>query len=518
MGGGDSKLTGPDLSEGIAAGDVPDGGTLLGHAGGEAVLLVRQGTQVFAVGASCTHYGGPLAEGLVVGAEIRCPWHHACFSLRTGEPLRAPALNPIACFNVESRDGQLIVLGKREPSTMRRDSRGPASVIIVGAGAAGNACAEALRLEGYAGPVAMFGAEGTVPVDRPNLSKDYLAGNAPEEWIPLRPENFYRDNEIGLRLDTRVARLDPAGSRVVLADGESRSFGALVLATGADPIRLPIPGATLPHVFTLRTLADSRAIIARAASAKRAALIGAGFIGLEVAASLRARGLEVAVIAPEAVPLGRVLGDALGGFVRAVHEQHGVVFHLGTTTKAITADGVELANGERVRADLVVIGAGVRPDVSLAQDAGLTIDRGVAVDAYLRTSAPNVWAAGDVARWPDARTGEAIRVEHWVVAERMGQIAASNVLGRPEVCDLVPFFWSAHYDVTINYVGHAESWDRIDVNGQIEARDAAVAFRRKGKTLAVATLGRDSAALAAEAAMERGDEAALAAIVPPAAS
>jgi NADPH-dependent 2,4-dienoyl-CoA reductase/sulfur reductase-like enzyme/nitrite reductase/ring-hydroxylating ferredoxin subunit len=514
MSGGDAKLTGPDLSLGVSPGDVPDGGVLLGHAGGEAVLLARRGAQVFAVGASCTHYGGPLGEGAVVGEEIRCPWHHACFSLRTGEPVRAPALNPIPCFDVEARDGRLVVLGKREPSTMRRDSGGPASVVIVGAGAAGNACAEELRRQGYAGRLALIGAEATVPVDRPNLSKDYLAGNAPEEWIPLRGEDFYSEREIDVSLGARVKELDLAGRRVVLADGVSHSFGALVLATGADPIRLPIPGSDAPHVFTLRTLADSRAIIARAASAKHAALIGAGFIGLEVAASLRARGVEVHVIAPEAIPLGRVLGDALGGFVRKVHEGHGVTFHLGTTTRKIAADGVELSNGQRVPADLVVIGAGVRPEVSLAQRAGLAVDRGILVDAYLRTSGENVWAAGDVARWPDPRSGEAIRVEHWVVAERMGQIAARNVLGRMEACELVPFFWSAHYDVVVNYVGHAESWDRLDIDGDIEARDTAVAYRRSGKTLAVATIGRDRAALDAEIALERGDEATLARIVP----
>lgn len=514
MAGGETKLTGPDLSEGVAAGDVPDGGVLLGHAGGEAVVLARSGTEVFAVGATCTHYGGPLSEGLVVGDEIRCPWHHACFSLRTGNPVRAPALNPVACFDVETRGERLVVLGRREPSTMRRNRGGPSSVVVVGAGAAGNACAEALRRGGYAGPIALLGAEGTVPVDRPNLSKDYLAGNAPEEWMPLRGAEFYRDYEIETVLGTRVTLLDLAGGRVVLADGASRPFGALVLATGADPVRLPVPGADSPHVFTLRTLADSRAIIARAANAKRAVLVGAGFIGLEVAASLRARGLEVHVVAPEKVPLERVLGEGLGGFVRALHEQHGVAFHLGTTTKAIHPDAVELANGERLPADLVVIGAGVRPDVSLAQRAGLAIDRGIVVDAYLRTSAPNVWAVGDVARWPDARTGEAIRVEHWVVAERMGQIAANNVLGRAEACELVPFFWSAHYDVTIDYVGHAESWDRIDVDGNFVARDVAVAFRRKGKTLAIAAIGRSGVSLAAEAAMEQQDEAALARLVP----
>jgi NADPH-dependent 2,4-dienoyl-CoA reductase/sulfur reductase-like enzyme/nitrite reductase/ring-hydroxylating ferredoxin subunit len=513
-GGGDGKLAGPDLTEGVAAGDVPDGGVLLGHAGGEAVVLARRGEEVFAVGAACTHYGGPLAEGLVVGDEIRCPLHHACFSLRTGEPVRAPALNPVPCFDVDARDGRLFVLGKREPSTMRKADRGPESIVIVGAGAAGNACAEALRREGYAGPIAMLGAEGTVPVDRPNLSKDYLAGNAPEEWIPLRGEDFYQNSEIDLAIGARVTEIDLAHSRVLLADGSSRPFGALVLATGAEPVRLPIPGADLPHVFTLRTLADSRAIVARAASAKRAVLVGAGFIGLEVAASLRARGLEVHVVAPEDVPLGRVLGPALGGFVRKVHEEHGVTFRMGTTAKAITGDAVELSTGERLAADLVVVGVGVRPDVALAERAGLKVDRGIVVDATLRTSAPTVWAAGDVARWPDARTGESIRVEHWVVAERMGQVAARNVLGRAEPCEIVPFFWSAHYDVTIDYVGHAESWDRVDVDGNFIARDAAVAFRRKGKTLAIAAIGRTGVSLEAEAAMERQDEAALSRLVP----
>jgi NADPH-dependent 2,4-dienoyl-CoA reductase/sulfur reductase-like enzyme/nitrite reductase/ring-hydroxylating ferredoxin subunit len=512
--GGETKLTGPDLEKGVASGDVADGGVLLGHALGEAVLLARRGADVFAVGASCTHYGGPLAEGLVVGDEIRCPWHHACFSLRSGEARRAPALNPIPCFDVAERDGRLFVLGKRDAATVRSTDAGPASVVIVGAGPAGNACAEALRRERYAGPVALIGAEATGPVDRPNLSKDYLAGNAPEEWIPLRGEDFYREHEIELLIGTRVASIDVAGKHVHLEGGASQPYGALVLATGAQPVRPPLPGIDAPHVFVLRTLADSRAIIARATGAKRAVLIGAGFIGLEVAASLRARGVEVDVVAPEAVPLARVMGDAVGNLVRKVHEEHGVRFHLGVTPKAIEADAVVLSTGDRLVCDLVVVGTGVRPDVALAERAGLKVDRGVVVDEHLRTSAPGVWAVGDAARWPDARTGESIRVEHWVVAERMGQIAARAILGGQARCDLVPFFWSAHYDLTINYVGHAERWDRIDVAGDLAARDAAVAYRLGARTLAVVTIGRDRASLEAEAAMERSDERALQALVP----
>jgi NADPH-dependent 2,4-dienoyl-CoA reductase/sulfur reductase-like enzyme/nitrite reductase/ring-hydroxylating ferredoxin subunit len=515
MGGdSDQKLEGPDLALGIAMGDVPDGGLRLGHAFGEAVLLARRGSNVFAVGATCSHYGGPLAEGIVVGDDVRCPWHHACFSLRSGEAVRAPALNPIASFDVADRDGKVFVLGKRDAATVRLADKGPSSVVIVGAGAAGNACAEALRRERYAGPIALIGAEATGPVDRPNLSKDYLAGIAPEEWIPLRGEDFYRERDIALRTGTRVVSIDVTAKQVRLEDGTSLPYGALVLATGASPVKPRIAGIGAPHVFVLRTLADSRAIVAKAAGAKRAVVVGAGFIGLEAAASLRARGLEVHVVAPEAVPLARVMGDAIGTLVRAVHEEHGVVFHLGIATQSIEADAVVLANGERLAADLVIVGAGVRPDVTLAEQAGLTLDRGIVVDEGLRASAPGVWAAGDAARWPDARTGESIRVEHWVVAERMGQIAARSLLGTKVRCDIVPFFWSAHYDLTINYVGHADRWDRIDVAGQIASRNAAVAFRRGDKTLAIATLGRDHAGLEAEAAMEREDESALRRLVP----
>ncbi len=507
-------LAGPDLSAGVPVESVTEGRTLLGHALGEAVFLVRRGEDVLAVGATCTHYGGPLAEGLIVGEEVRCPWHHACFSLRTGEPLRGPALNPIPCFDVTRRDGKLFILGKREAATVRLADAGPPSVVIVGAGAAGNACAEALRRARYAGPITLFGAEETVPVDRPNLSKDYLAGNAPEEWIPLRGEDFYREHDIELHVGTRVTAIDVAKKTLALSSGGSRAYGALVLATGAQPVRPPIPGVDAPHVLVLRTLADSRTIVARAATAKRAVLVGAGFIGLEVAASLRTRGLEVHVAAPEAVPLARVMGDAVGAFVRKLHEEHGVRFHLGATVRAIEPGAVVLGDGTRLEADLVVVGAGVRPDVALAEQAGLAVDRGILVDKHLRASAPSVWAAGDVARWPDPRSGAAIRVEHWVVAERMGQTAAHSVLGASVRFDAVPFFWSAHYDVTIAYVGHAERWDRVDIHGSLDARDAAVAFRLGGKTLAVATVGRDGVSLEAEAALEEGDEAALRMLVP----
>lgn len=498
------KPQGPDLAEGVPLAELADGGKVLGRVGGEQLLVVRRGDEVFAVGAECTHYGGPLGEGLVVGGTVRCPWHHACFDLRTGEALRAPAFAPLPCWAVEQRDGRVFVHGKAAKRKPQRRVTGdaPARIVIVGGGAAGFAAAERLRRVGYEGSIVMLSADTAPPVDRPNLSKDCLAGTAPEDWVPLKPESFYEKHAIDLRLGAEVVRIDVAAREVALADGGRVPYDRLLLATGAEPVRLSIPGADQPHVRTLRSLDDCRAIIERAAAARRAVVMGASFVGLEVAASLRARNVEVHVVAPEKRPMEKVLGPELGDFVRGLHEERGVVFHLERKAGAIEGRNVRLESGETLEADLVVVGIGVRPRTALAEQAGLAIDRGVLVDEYLETSAPGVFAAGDIARWPDPHTGERIRVEHWVVAERQGETAALNMLGLREKYAAVPFFWSQHYDVPINYVGHAESWDAVSIDGDVAARDCLVRFDRGGCTLAVASIHRDVPSLEVEAAME----------------
>ena len=497
---------GPDLALGVSIDTFGDGAMLAGRVGEDAVLLARRGDAFFAVAAACTHYGGPLAEGLLVDDTVRCPWHHACFSLRTGEALHAPALAPLACWTTEQRDGKVYVRKKEARAPERRvpsTARHPSRILIVGGGAAGFAAAEMLRREGYAGSLVMLSDDAAPPVDRPNLSKDYLAGTAPEEWIPLRDERFYADSGIDLRLACSVAAIEPRAHEVVTSDGTRIGYDRLLLATGAEPVRLALPGMDLAHVHTLRTLAHSRAIIAGSATAATAVVMGASFIGLEVAASLRARDLEVHVVAPDKRPMERVLGAELGDLVRSLHEEHGVIFHLEDTARAIERDRVSLESGAVLRADLVVVGVGVRPRLALAQQAGLTIDRGVAVNAYLETSVPGVFAAGDIARWPDPHGGAAIRVEHWVVAQRQGQVAALNMLGAGRRFDAVPFFWSQHYDVPINYVGHAEGFDEIAVDGDVAKRDCVVRYRRNGRVLAVASINRDRDSLLAEVAMER---------------
>ena len=496
--------SGPDLALGVPLDDLRDGVPLLGHAAGEAVILVKSGAALFATAATCTHYGGPLAEGLVVESTIRCPWHHACFDLRSGEA-KGPALTALACF-ATVREGPLVRVGARltraEPPL---PPRSPASIVLLGAGAAGTACAEALRAHGYRGPITMVGAEAPGPVDRPNLSKDYLAGTAPEEWMPLRTGEQLWQSGVELIADDRATALDAAARTVRLTSGRVLSYEALLFATGAEPIVLPIEGAGLTHVHRLRTLADSRAIAARAKAGARAVVLGASFIGLEAAAALRARGAEVDVVAPEALPLARILGDDLGRFVLGLHQARGVRFHLGRKPARIEERRVLLDDGAALEADLVVMGVGVRPRVQLAEAAGLRVENGVVVDAELRASIPGVWAAGDVARYP--RDGELVRIEHWQLAERHGRAAALSMLGLGAPFTDVPFFWSAHGDVTLSYVGHAAAFDPPEVHGSLAARDAHVVYRKAGRVLAVATVGRDRLALEVEAALERGDVA-----------
>ncbi|AMA57140.1 FAD-dependent oxidoreductase [Bradyrhizobium sp. CCGE-LA001] len=501
----DNKPSGPDLTKGVSLTAFNDG-KLLGHVGEENVLLVQVGDEIFAIEPSCSHYHGPLAEGLVVGDTIRCPWHHACFSLRTGEATRPPALNALAVWDVSRDRDKIVVQRKREapkPTSAHRSAPTPEKFVIVGGGAAGFAAAETLRREGFAGAITMLSNDGAMPVDRPNLSKDYLAGNAPEDWLPLRGEDYYQDADIDLRLNVAVSAIDPKGRSVTLGNGDRLPFDRLLLATGAEPVKLQIPGADQPHVHSLRSVADSRAIIKAASSAKRALVIGASFIGLEVAASLRARKLQVHVVAPEERPMQKVLGPEMGDFVRSLHEENGVVFHLKDTVERLDGMRATLKSGAVIEADIVVVGIGVKPRLALAEQAGLAADRGVSVTEYLETSISGIFAAGDIARWPDPHSRQTIRVEHWVVAERQGQTAARNMIGRRERFDAVPFFWSQHYDVPINYVGHAESFDDVAIDGSISGKDCLLKYRKAGRVLAVASIYRDLDNLKAELEMER---------------
>ena len=514
------ELTGPDLAVGLDTSSITAGQLVAGHAFGEPVLLVHVAPNWFAVGGKCTHYGAPLDQGVLVGETIRCPWHHACFELHNGAASRAPALNDLPSYDVSVENNVVRVTRKRDHGQLRGEThrarssrapervlfepapaRGPESVVIIGGGAAGNACAEMLRREAYRGPITIIDPDPDVPYDRPNLSKDYLAGNAPEEWLPLHPREFYATQHIEILSGISAIAIDATAKTVRLSDGSDRKYGALLIATGSSPIRLDIPGNA--QIEYLRTLSDCRSIIDKSGVAKKAVVLGASFIGLEVAASLRTRGLEVTVVAPESLPLARVLGSELGALIQKVHQDRGVSFQLGRKARALEEGRVVLDDGTTVDADLVIAGIGVRPNLGVAESAGLILDNGIAVNEFLETSVAGIFAAGDVARWPDAYSDARLRIEHWVVAERQGQVVALNMLGHRDRFDDIPFFWSNHYEsLSIQYVGHAERWDETRIEGDVMAMDCAVSFISEGKRRAMATINRDRDNLKTEVELE----------------
>jgi len=499
-----SKPVGPNFRAGVSRSQLKDGEPLFGRVGDNPVFLILRDRRIRAFDAVCTHYGGPLSDGLTVGHTVRCPWHHACFSLEDGGVEGGPAFNPLGRWEVSEENGTVRVGERltRDPLTPRRTPvHRPDNVVIVGAGAAGSSAAETLRIEGYEGPVELVDPDPDAPYDRPNLSKDYLAGKAPEEWIPLRSRDFLEEHDIQ-RLVTPVLEIDLKNHLLTLGGEERIPFGALLLATGSRPRRLDVPGHERPHVHTLRTLADCRSIIRKAEEADHVVVVGASFIGMEVAASLRIREMDVTVVAPDEVPFERTLGQDLGRFLQSLHEEKGVRFRMGHRVKEIGEDQVILDDETVIPSGMVVVGIGVDPELDLARRAGLEVEDGIVVDEYLRTSHVDVFAAGDAAFYPEPRRGNRVRIEHWVVAQRQGRTAARNILGREEAFTDVPFFWTEHFGQPVAYVGHGAGWDEAIKKGACDGDGCSVVFRESGRRLAVATVYRDEASLRAEAEME----------------
>jgi apoptosis-inducing factor 3 len=493
-----------DLTQWTAVESVPDGGIVAGVVGEDRVFVWRNGNRLKAYGAECPHLGAPLNEGVVVGATLRCPWHHACFNLATGEATAAPAFDALREYPVTLEDNRFSV-GRASAQAPRQAAERDASLgtlAIVGGGPAGFAAADALRKLDWRGGISIFSEDAEQPYDRTLLTKDYLDGAFGDDRLPIARHSL-TDLGVDFEGETRVQQIEPGRKRLRLANGDERPYTKLLLAMGAAPRRLDVPGGDLPHVMVLRSLRDCRRILANATSGARVAVVGGSFIAMEAAASLFSRGLSVEVIAPEEHPLEKVFGRELSDLILKAHVEKGVRLHLGAKIARIEGKQICLQGGERVEADIVVVGIGVEPRLQLAEAAGLALNRGLLVDSRLKTSDPDIFAAGDIARWPDPHTGENIRVEHWVVAERQGQVAAANMLGGDESFTMVPFFWTKHFDLSIRYVGHAETWDETLVEGDLAHRDGLVRFRRAGRDLAVVTVERDGDSLRAELAMER---------------
>ena len=496
--------TGPDFSQGIKLGEIPTEGTISGRVGDDAVLLSRLGGELFAIGGTCTHYGGNLGDGIACGTTVRCPLHHACFDLRTGAALRAPALDPVDRWKVEVEGDRAFVRTKAQQDQVVVQTANPdiRNIVIVGGGAAGLACAHELRRLGFSGEVTILSADPHAPCDRPNLSKDYLAGNMPEDWLWLRSDDWYAENRIDLRLSREVSHIDAATRHVHTRSKEVLPFDRLLIATGGEPNRLNEPGFDAPNVFTLRTVSDALAIADHARKGARAVVIGASFIGLEAAAALRHREVRVDVVSSEEVPLEHVFGAELGRNLQRLHEKNGVRFHLSAAVERFDGSRVSLKGRESIEADFVIVGIGVTPRTTLAQSAGAETDRGVLVDAFLETSLPGIFAAGDIASYPSARTRERTRIEHWVVAERQGQVAAANMLGERKRFDSAPFFWTEQYGVAIRYVGRASGWDAVSCEGDFESGSLIARYFSDGTHCATATVGRNEANLEDELSLE----------------
>jgi 3-phenylpropionate/trans-cinnamate dioxygenase ferredoxin reductase component len=347
--------------------------------------------------------------------------------------------------------------------------------VIVGASLTGARAAAALRERGYEGRVVLVGAESERPYERPPLSKDYLRGEVGREKIYVHDEGFYDEQQIELRLGQVAEILDPTGRELELDSGERLRYDRLLLATGAEPRRLSIPGSDLEGVLYLRSVEDSDRLRERLAQSRSLVVVGAGWIGSEVAASARQGGLEVTVIDPTEVPLERVLGTEVGAVYRDIHADHGVRMLLGTGVEALEGDRaverVRSGDGHEVDCDLVVVGVGVEPRTRLAAQAGLALDDGIVVDERLETSAPGVFAAGDVANAQHPFYGRRIRVEHWANALNQGPAVARNMLGESVAYERLPYFFSDQYDVGMEYIGYAREWDRVVFRGEPASRE-----------------------------------------------
>ncbi|MDX1546163.1 MAG: FAD-dependent oxidoreductase [Rhodothermales bacterium] len=492
--------------------DLEDGQMKQVDVEGTAVLLVRLDGQYHALGAHCTHYGAPLADGVLSGDRVVCPWHHACFNVRTGDLLEPPAFDALPRFDVRVEGDRVVVSvpedapDRRVASMARREEGDDRTLVVLGGGAAGLFAAEAAREAGYTGRLVMITREPYTPYDRPNCSKDYLQGEAPEEWMVLRDDAFYAERDIEVLTERTVAEVDVPGKVISFDDGDTLRYDTLILCTGGTPRRLDVPGAGLDGVHTLRSFDDSKTLLEKGKEAQRVVVVGSGFIGMEAAFSLRKLDCEVTVVAPGEVPFAGPFGERVGRMVQSIHEENGVRFRLGRKVRRIEGDGrverVTLDDGTTLDADLVVAGVGVRPATDVLRGIRLGEDGSLDVDAYLR-AADGLYAAGDVARFPDWRTGDAVRIEHWRLAGQHGRLAGLNAAGRPTAFRSVPFFWTAHFGTNLRYVGHAGDYDEVLFDGDPDDRDFIAYYVRGGAVRAALGVGRDQQMAALEELMRR---------------
>jgi len=479
------------------------------------ILIANIKGKYHAMGASCPHYGAPLEDGIISDNRVVCPWHHSSFDIKTGGLLEPPAYDNIPVYPVNIENDNIVVMlpDKIESSCTpemvapdtRKDDR---SFVIIGAGAAANAAAQTLRESGFRGRIKMITREKKIPYDRPELSKEFMAGKGKEEWLPLRSKEFYEKHGIDLIFDTKVTKVDTKQNEINLGNGDKLKFDRILLATGGRPRMLDVPGKDLKNIFTLRSRADAETIVAKTENAKKAVVVGANFIGMETANGLAERDLDVTVVAPEKIPMQKVFGNDVGRVFQKAHEDKGTKFMMGRTVEKFEGDDnvttVVLDNGEKLDADLVIIGIGVVPSTDNIDGIGYQPDGSIEVDEHMHLK-DNIFAAGDIARFKDWRTGEWTRIEHWRTAEQQGRIAAKNMAEQKTAFDSVPFFWTNQAGLNFQYVGHAEDWDDIIIDGDLDKQDFVAYYIKGNKILAAAGNGRGKEMAAIEELMRKDE-------------
>lgn len=478
-----------------AASDLKNGEMKQIETDGKKILLARIGDRFYATGAECPHYGAPLAEGLLCGDRVICPWHKSVFRITDGALLDPPALEGLTHYEVFVEDGRVYLRWpeSEEPPPQPSNPPDQRCFLIAGAGAASTAAAENLRALGFTGRLVTISRESETPYDRPALSKEFLSGEVGLDMLPLRPPEFWEQHRIERRTE-EIVDIKPAEHQVVFSNGESIAYDRLLLATGGTPNKLEVPGADLGNIFTLRSEADAKKILQAAQPGVRTVIIGGSFIGMEVAASFAHRQLPVTVVIRESVPFERALGPEVGRILQNWHEAHAVVFKLNTEIASFEGQGtvrhVLLKSGEELPADVVVLGTGVHPATSFINSLEKRKDGGLIADNMLRV-ANDIYAAGDIAVFPEIYGGKPTRIEHWRVAQQHGRAAAANMLGAAQPFQGVPYFWTRHFDQSFEYVGHAEDWDDLILQPG-EKPPAFMAFYIKGdRILAAAACERD---------------------------
>jgi apoptosis-inducing factor 3 len=472
--------------------DLKDGEMKSVSAGeGKEILLTKVDGNFNALGANCTHYSAPLADGVLCNGIIMCPWHHACFDAKTGNLLDPPARDSLPKYETKIVGEDVIVLVPDElefsriPEMVKADSSDKRNYVILGGGASGNAAAQSLREGGYTGKIKIITEENRVPYDRPNLSKDYLSGEAQPEWMPLRGEDFYKENGIEILFNTKVKEVNTS-SRKIISEDKEINYDKILFATGGIPRRLNLPGTDLKNIFYLRSFDDSDKIIEACANASKAVVIGASFIGMEVAHSLHERKLNVTVVAPEEVPFQSVFGKEIGSLVKNIHEEDGITFKLNSQVSKFEGNekvnSVVLSTGEKIECDFAVVGIGVKPATDFIKGINLEKDGSIKVDEYLQVD-ENIFAAGDIATFSYNESN--IRIEHWRLAEQMGRVAGFNMAGKKIKFNKQPYFWTVQSGLNIRYVGHAKDWDETITWGNINSKEF-LAFLVKGNKVEAA--------------------------------